>query len=409
MKNNVVVSGIGIISSAGLTPDKCWESLTKKCFTTAYDERLKDTGVNLCCPIVDFNPEEHINKSLIWRTDPFIHYALYAAQEAVRDSGLNLHKNEENSHIGIVLGNSLGGISSLERFTVRALKEGLATVGSAYLLSTMASMVTGNIAIELGITGPTYTVGTACASGTDAIGIAKNMIESGKCSVVLAGASEAPLTPMIISAFARIGALSKNQDPKTASRPFDINRDGFVMSEGAAILVLESEEHALKRNAPVYARIAGYGSYNDSHHVTSPSHDGSGLHEAITAALKDASLTPELIDCINAHGTSTPLNDQIESQVLTSIFGSDTYVTSTKGTTGHCLAASGASEAIFSILKIHNQQIPPVAGLTTLDPSINLKIPLNTINDKSITHVMSNSVGFGGQNASIIFSQYINK
>ncbi|MGL5424664.1 MAG: beta-ketoacyl-[acyl-carrier-protein] synthase family protein [Serratia fonticola] len=343
-------------------------------------------------------------KNLIWRTDPFIHYALYAASEAIKDSGMNL--SMRNEHIGIVLGNSLGGITTIEHLTERASKEGSGTIGAAYILSTMASMAVGNIAIELGITGPTYTIGTACASGTDAIGIAKGLIESGECSVVLAGASEAPLTSMVVSAFSRIGALSKNVDPKTASRPFDINRDGFVMSEGAAVMVLESEEHALQRNAPIYAQVTGYGSANDANHATSPASDGSGLRSSITTALVDASLTADQVDCINAHGTSTPLNDQIEGQVLASIFGNNTYVTSTKGVTGHCLAASGALEAVFSILKIRHQRIPPVAGLTTIDPDINLKIPLEVVNDQCIKHVLSNSIGFGGQNASVIFSQY---
>ncbi|WP_447886507.1 beta-ketoacyl-[acyl-carrier-protein] synthase family protein [Serratia fonticola] len=404
MKNKVIVSGIGILSSSGKNPDECWSSLIQKTCTATYDERIKNTGISICSPIIGFNPEKCLKKNLIWRTDPFIHYALYAASEAIKDSGMNL--SMRNEHIGIVLGNSLGGITTIEHLTERASKEGSGTIGAAYILSTMASMAVGNIAIELGITGPTYTIGTACASGTDAIGIAKGLIESGECSVVLAGASEAPLTSMVVSAFSRIGALSKNVDPKTASRPFDINRDGFVMSEGAAVMVLESEEHALQRNAPIYAQVTGYGSANDANHATSPASDGSGLRSSITTALVDASLTADQVDCINAHGTSTPLNDQIEGQVLASIFGNNTYVTSTKGVTGHCLAASGALEAVFSILKIRHQRIPPVAGLTTIDPDINLKIPLEVVNDQCIKHVLSNSIGFGGQNASVIFSQY---
>ncbi|CAI2026820.1 beta-ketoacyl-[acyl-carrier-protein] synthase family protein [Serratia fonticola] len=404
MKNKVMVSGIGILSSSGRTPEECWSSLIQKHCSTNHDERIKNAAISICNPITGFNPDKHLKKSLIWRTDPFIHYALYAANEAIKDSGIIL--SQENERIGIVLGNSLGGITTIEHLTERASKEGLGTIGSAYILSTMASMAVGNIAIELGITGPTYTIGTACASGTDAIGVAKGLIESGECSVVLAGASEAPITSMVVSAFSRIGALSKNVDPKTASRPFDVNRDGFVISEGAAVVVLESEEHALQRNASIYAQVTGYGSANDANHVTSPANDGFGLRNSITAALVDASLTAGQIDCINAHGTSTPLNDQIEGQVLASVFGNSTYVTSTKGVTGHCLAASGALEAVFSILKIRHQRIPPVAGLKVIDPNINLKIPMDVVNDKCIQHVLSNSIGFGGQNASIIFSQY---
>ena len=307
---------------------------------------------------------------------------------------------------GIVLGNSLAGITSLEILNKRAVLEGVGTIGSLYLLSTMGSMATGNIAIELGIHGPTYLTGTACSSGADAIGTAKRLIQSGECDIVLAGGSEAPITPLVVSSFTKIGALSKNSDLLHASRPFDKERDGFVISEGAAVMVLENEKSALERGAKIYATLSGYGSANDAHHITSPAPDGSGLSQSIYGALEDASLSPTDIQCINSHGTSTPLNDDLEGNILFRIFGNHPWVTSTKGVTGHSLAATGAMEAVFSVLKIIHDEIPPVAGLRHIDDKIKINIATKVIQGTGIKNVLSTSLEFGGQNAALIFSQY---
>ncbi|WP_035341046.1 MULTISPECIES: beta-ketoacyl-[acyl-carrier-protein] synthase family protein [Dickeya] len=404
IKNKVVVTGMGIISSAGHTPEKCRMTLLEGKGMAKPDPRLSHLDVSWSCPIQDFVPEQHINKSLIWRCDPFIQYAIYAAQHAINDAGLDKHNRGVKT--GIVLGNSLAGITSLETLNKRAVQEGVGTIGSLYILSTMGSIATGNLAIELGIHGPTYLTGTACSSGADAIGTAKRLIQSGECDIVLAGGSEAPITPLVLSSFTKIGALSKNSDLLHASRPFDKERDGFVISEGAAVMVLENEKTALARGAKIYATLSGYGSANDAHHITSPAPDGSGLSQSVYEALEDASLSPIDIQCINAHGTSTPLNDHIEGSVLFRIFGNRPWVTSTKGVTGHSLAAAGAMEAVFSVLKIIHDEIPPVAGLRHIDDEIKINIATEVIQGTGIKNVLSTSLGFGGQNAALIFSQY---
>ncbi|EAQ0263789.1 beta-ketoacyl-[acyl-carrier-protein] synthase family protein [Salmonella enterica] len=404
MKIKVLVTGIGIISSAGKDPEECWENLIKGESMAQPDSRLEGLDISWSCPIKEFTPSKYLRKSLIWRSDPFIQYALYAVKQALEDSKLDL--NNPDYRVGIVIGNSLGGITSLELLNTRAEKEGIGSIGSVYLLSTMGSMAQGNIAIEFGIKGVTYQINTACASGGDAIGIGKMLIETNVCDIVLAGGSEAPITPLVVSSFSKIGALSKNKNLNFSSRPFDGERDGFVISEGAAFLVLEKETTALKRKAKIYASLTGYGSANDAYHITSPSPEGQGLSNAINLALKDSSLKPEDIDCINAHGTSTPMNDLIESNVIYSIFNKKPYITSTKGVTGHSLAASGALEAVFSVLKIHKCEIPPVAGLKNIDEEIKTNIITKPLKSPKIKHVLSSSLGFGGHNAALIFSKY---
>jgi len=404
MKSKVVVTGMGIISSAGHTPEVCHSTLLEGKGLAKPDPRLSTLEVSWSCPIQDFTPDEHMAKSLIWRCDPFIQYALYAARSAIEDAGLD--QAHRGSKTGIVLGNSLAGITSLETLNKRAVQEGVGIIGSLYLLSTIGSMATGNVAIELGIHGPTYLTGTACSSGADAIGTAKKLIENGECDIVIAGGCEAPITPMVVSSFTKIGALSKNTDLPHASRPFDKERDGFVISEGAAVMVLENEKTALNRGARIYATLSGYGSANDAYHITSPAPDGSGLSQSIYKAMQDASLAPTDIHCINAHGTSTPLNDRLEGSVFSIIFGGHPWVTSTKGVAGHSLAATGAMEAVFSVLTILHDEIPPVDGLKHIDEEIKINIATDIIRGAGIKNILSTSLGFGGQNAALIFSQY---
>ncbi|MGL5387665.1 MAG: beta-ketoacyl-[acyl-carrier-protein] synthase family protein [Serratia sp. (in: enterobacteria)] len=405
MRNSVVITGLGTIGSAGLTVSESWETLKQGKCTAQYDKRLEGLGVSLCCPVSDFQPEKFISKSILWRTDKFIHLALIAAHQAITDSGLRLATTDK-SRIGIVLGNSLAGISSIEKAYNDVASDGFGSVRAAIIPASMANMAAGHIAIQYGITGPTLTIGSACASGADAIGLAKKMIENNECDIVIAGASEAPITSLIISSFARLGALSTNNNPLHASRPFDQERDGFVISEGAGLLVLENKVHAEARKAEIYAVVSGYGTSNDAYHVTSPDPQGAGLKQAITKALRDAALRPEEIDCINAHGTSTPLNDRIESNVIDDIFGRNTKVTSTKGATGHCLAAAGAIEAIFSVLTLKNNFIPGVVGLEHIDSEIKISIVESSGVNIKINSVLSNSIGFGGQNSSLVFQKY---
>lgn len=404
-KKRIVISGMGIVSSAGDSLQENWDNLIQSNSRAKQDSRLAGLQIDFCCPVEGFPTSKHIDKSLIWRTDRFIQFALYAAQQAITDAKLNLAILDKR-RIGIVLGNSLAGVATLESAYSKVYLEGEKSISAALIPAFMGSMSVGQIAIKFGITGPSMLVGTACASGADAIGIAKKMLENDECDIVLAGASEAPITKLIISSFATLKALSTNSNLSEASRPFDENRDGFVISEGAGILVLEKESHAIERGAKIYATISGYGSSNDAFHVTSPRNDGSGLKNAIQQALEDAQLSPDEIEAINAHGTSTLLNDQIESSAIFDIFGRKPIVTSTKGVTGHCLAASGAIEAIYSVLTINNNVIPPVAGLKKIDKNINISIAYSEMKKVKVNSILSNSIGFGGQNASLIFSRY---
>jgi 3-oxoacyl-[acyl-carrier-protein] synthase II len=405
MRNSVVVTGLGTIGSAGLSVSESWETLMQQKSTAQYDKRLNGLGIGLCCPIPDFSPERFINKSTVWRTDRFIHLALIAARQAITDSGLKLTAIDR-SRVGIVLGNSLAGIASIEKACNAVVSDGYPSVSASVIPASMGNMAAGHIAIEFGITGPTLTIGSACASGADAIGLAKKMIENDECDIVIAGASEAPITSLIISSFAKLGALSTNCDPQHASRPFDQDRDGFVISEGAGLLVLEKESYAQERMAHIYATLSGYGTSNDAYHVTSPDPEGAGLKKSILKALQDAALRPEDISCINAHGTSTPMNDRIESSVIYDIFGKGAKVTSTKGVTGHCLAASGAIEAIFSVLTLNSNTIPGVAGLENIDTEIKISIVKTSDSNGKVNTILSNSIGFGGQNACLIFKKY---
>jgi 3-oxoacyl-[acyl-carrier-protein] synthase II len=404
-KKRIVISGLGVVSSAGDSLQENWNNLIQGNAKVKRDSRLEGLQVDFCCPVEGFPTSKHIDKSLIWRIDRFIQFALYATQQAVADAELNFATLDKR-RIGIVLGNSLAGVTSLETAYHKLDLEGAESVRASLIPGFMGNMIVGQIAIQFGITGPSMLIGTACASGADAIGMAKKMLENDECDIVITGASEAPITKLIISSFAALGALSTNSNLLDASRPFDENRDGFVMSEGAGILVLEKESHAIERGAKIYATVAGYGSANDAFHVTSPQKDGAGLKDAMQQALEDAQLLPNDIESINAHGTSTVVNDQIESAAIFDIFGKKPIVTSTKGVTGHCLAASGAIEAIYSVLSIKNNTIPPVAGLKELDKNINISVAHSKMKMVGINSILSNSLGFGGQNASLIFSRY---
>lgn len=406
-KQRIVITGMGLISSAGDCLQDNWDNISKGRAMAKQDLRLKELQVDFCCPVEGFPTEKHIDKSLIWRTDRFIQFALYAARQAVTEAKLDFSKLNKQ-RIGIVLGNSLAGVTMLENACGKFDSEGEPSVSASLIPGAMGNMAVGQIALQFGITGTSLLIGTACASGADAIGLAKKMLENDECDVVLAGASEAPITKIIMSSFTSLGALSKNTNLLEASRPFDENRDGFVMSEGAGVVVLEKESHAVVRGANIHATVAGYGSTNDAFHVTSPHKNGVGLKTAMQQALKDAKLSPSDIESINAHGTSTALNDRVESAAIFDIFGGHPLVTSTKGVTGHCLGAAGAIEAIYSVLSIKNNTVPPVAGLKKIDENMSISIANSNpkIKKIKINSVLSNSIGFGGQNASLIFSRY---
>ncbi|MCD9496617.1 beta-ketoacyl-[acyl-carrier-protein] synthase family protein [Photobacterium carnosum] len=404
-KINVVVTGLGILNSAGLTVQDSWNKVLSGEATASIDERLKNIDSNISCPIKGWNAKNDIDPSLVWRIDKFIQYAVAASKQALIDAGINF-KDVEKKRIGVIIGNSLAGISTLELNLLRVLTDGYQASKASMIPAIMNNMAASQIALTYGIQGPTLCISTACASGADAIGLAKQMIESDQCDIIITGATEAPICPLIVSSFNKLGALSKTLDLKLASRPFDKDRNGFVISEGAGILILESETFARRRKAKIYATVSGYGTANDAFHATSPSPDGTALKLAIYNALENASISANDIDSINAHGTSTVLNDSIESKVIFNIFGSKPIVTSTKGVTGHSLGATGAIEAIYSILSIKYNKIPPIGGLNHIDESIKISIAKNAINTSNINVVMSNSIGFGGQNSTLIFSAY---
>lgn len=405
MTNKVVVTGMGVLCSAGATVSQFWDNIVQKKVLTQYDTRLENAPVKYSCPLSNWNPKPRLKQAAFTRADPFIQYAVYAAQEALDDANIQPGYNFPSNRIGIIVGNSLAGISTLEKIINNEAEVGPASVSASYILSTMTNMASANISVHLGITGPSYFLSTACASGADAVGRGKRMIESGECDTVIVGGSEAPITKNVVTAFAKLGALSRNNIGEGSIRPFDKDRNGFVISEGAGFLVLEHESQAQKRKANIHARLLGYGSSSDAYHMTTPTPSGKGLTQAVENALYDANIEPTEIGYINAHGTATSLNDRLESTVYENIFGLTAPIASTKGVTGHPLAASGAIEAIASIQALKTDTIPGTAGLHIIDDDINIKINRETTKYSNSLPVMSSSIGFGGQNAVLIFGQ----
>ncbi|QMV16249.1 beta-ketoacyl-[acyl-carrier-protein] synthase family protein [Vibrio spartinae] len=405
-KVKVAVTGLGIVNSAGLNVEESWANVLQGNPMAKIDERLDGLSVNWSCPIVGFNERSSIDPKLMWRIDKFVQYLLEASNEAIADSQLDINESySKGTRVGVVVGNSLGGVETLEKSHSKFLEKGESGAKASMIPAVMGNMGAAQIACLLGIKGPVITINTACASGGDSIGIAKNLIETGKCDSVIVGCSEAPITPLIVSSFNRLRALSTNSDLKHSSRPFDQERDGFVISEGAGVLIVENEKMAKARNAFIYGYISGYGTSNDAYHVTTPAPEGDGLKRAVQMALEDAGLSANKIDSINAHGTSTHLNDETEGIVFKSIFPHRPVVTSTKGVTGHSLGATGAVEAIYSVLSLSQQRIPMVSGLVNPDSSIDLNLATETIDRAHIRNILSSSVGFGGQNSVIIFSK----
>jgi 3-oxoacyl-[acyl-carrier-protein] synthase II len=328
--------------------------------------------------------------------------ALVAAREAIADAGLD-PKVWDGTRVGVVMGNALGGVATFEKQHNTMLAEGAGKVSSMLIPMMGVNMVAGYIAIDCGAQGPNLVTTTACASATTAIGTARDLLRTGRCDIVLAGGAEAGLTQPIMAGFTRMGALSgRVQDPTAASRPFDGDRDGFVAAEGAGILVLERMAHAEARGARVRARISGYGATADAHHATAPDPSGTGAETAIRTALADAHLAPDEIDHVNAHGTSTPMNDVVEAKVLRRVFGDKPAVTSVKGVTGHSLGAAGAIEAACAVLTIERGTVPPTANLDSQDPEIDIDVVHGAPREMAVGAAMSNSFGFGGQNAVLV-------
>jgi len=360
-KKKVVITGLGVLAPNGNNIHEFWESLCqgKSGINAITNFDTEGFSVKIAGELNGFKAEEHLETSQIRKLDPFSIFALVAAQEAIENAKINW--NNINLHqVGVILGTGVGGIYTMEEQHSVLINRGPRRISPFFVPKLIANIAAGHVAIKWGLKGPNYTVTTACASATDAIGIATRLIQIGDADMIIAGGTEASITPLTISGFANMKALSRNPDHHTASRPFDKNRNGFVMGEGAGIMVIESEEHAKNRHAEILGEIAGYGSTNDAFHITQPQKEGAVL--AMKKAIQDAGLSPANIDYINAHGTSTPLNDKNETNAIKEVFGEHAYslkISSTKSMTGHLLGASGSIEAIASVKAIEHNLAPP--------------------------------------------------
>lgn len=411
MKRRVVVTGMGCITPVGSGKEKFWNSLISGISGIDYITRFDtaDFTTKVAGEVKDFNPEEYIDKREAKRMDRFTQFAVAASKMAVEDASLDVNKiNAER--FGVVLGSGIGGMETLEEQSQKLFEKGPKRVSPLFIPMMISNIGSGQVSITLGAKGPNQTVVTACASATNAIGEAFRMIQNSDADLMITGGTEASITPLSIAGFCSMKAMSTNNDnPKSASRPFDANRDGFVMGEGAGIILIEELEHALKRGAHIYGEIVGYGTSADAYHITAPAPNGEGGARAMTNALKDAGIEYDKIDYINAHGTSTPYNDEFETAAIKSVFKDHAYklaVSSTKSMTGHLLGAAGGIEAIASILSIKESIIPPTINYETPDPKCDLDYVPNVAKKREVNYALSNSLGFGGHNATVIFKKY---
>jgi 3-oxoacyl-[acyl-carrier-protein] synthase II len=411
VNRRVVVTGIGLVSCVGLTADETWASLVAGRGgigpITRFDAeafRCRFAG-----EVKGFDPERFMPKKEIKKFDTFIHYAAAAAKEAVETSGLTV--TEENAtRIGTYVGSGIGGFSVIEREHEAFLKGGPGRISPFFIPAAIVNLASGYVSIMYGLKGPNSATCTACSSGAHAVGDSFKIIQRGDADVMVCGGAEAAITPMGVGGFAAMRALStRNDDPARASRPFDKEREGFVIGEGAGILVLEELEHARARGATIYAEVVGYGMTGDAFHITQPSEDADGARRVMEAALADAGVRPDEVGYINAHGTSTPYNDRLETLAIKRVFNDDAYripVSSTKSMTGHLLGAAGGLEAGILALAIHSQTIPPTINYQTPDPDCDLDYVPNEARQASFRYGLSNSFGFGGTNAALLMKRY---
>lgn len=411
MKRRVVVTGMGIVSSLSCQLDQFWSKLIAG-ESGIHEIKILDTSrfkVKFAADVHDWAPDEYIDSKEQKRLDRFSQFGMVAGIDAVTQSGLDFSQ-EDSYRCGVILGSGVGGIATIEEQTEKLLTKGADRVSPMTIPRLMLNAAGGNISIRYGMRGPNYTVATACASATNALGDALKAIQYDEADVMISGGTEAGITPMGISAFSNMKALSfRNDDPQKASRPFDLDRDGFVMAEGAGVVVLEELEHAKARGANILAELVGFGCSGDGGHITSPDPEGRGAARAMQNALNDAQLAPEKIDYINAHGTSTPPGDKAETIAIKTVYGDHAYklaVSSTKSSLGHSLGASGGIELIACIKAIQEGIIPPTINLEKPDPACDLDYTPNEAKNRKISYAMSNSFGFGGHNACVIAKEY---
>ena len=409
-KRRVVVTGLGTINPLGNNVSDTWNNLINGISGVDYISSFEtdELPVTFAGEVKNFDANDYMGKQHARKLDRSGHLSIYATEEALKDAGFNTEERL-GADVGIIFGTGIGGIGATEEAVRTYDKRGPSRINPLAITQLMPNSSTGQVAIKFGIEGPSLTITTACTASANALGEAKNMIQNGIVDTVIAGGTESGTTAMTIGAFAQIKALStNNENPKKACKPFDKDRDGFVMGEGSTVLVMESEESAINRGADIYGYVSGYGASTDAHHITAPAEGGRGAIDAMKKALLDAELTPSDIDYINAHGTSTPLGDLIELKAIDRLLNhkiENTSVSSTKSATGHLLGAAGAIEAIYSILSIKNQIVPPTNNLITPDKEA-LGFDLVPIKSKkrNVKNVLSNSFGFGGTNASLVIS-----
>lgn len=407
----VVITGLGPVTPIGIGKENYWQSLIEGRTGISYIKNFdaKNHVSKIAGEVKDFHPADYMGKKEAKRMDKFSQFAVVGAKLAIDDSKLDVEKvNKER--VGVILGSGVGGIETLEKEHTKLVERGPKRVSAFFIPMMISNMGPGQITMLYNFKGPSFTVTTACASGTHAIGESFKMIQNGVCDLVVTGGSEAAVSSIAVAGFSSMRALSKrNEEPEKACRPFDKDRDGFVMGEGAGILILEELDHALNRGAHIYGEIVGYGTTSDAYHITAPDPEAKGAANAMKLALKDGNVDYSEVDYINAHGTSTYYNDKLETLAIKTVFkeyADKISISSTKSMTGHLLGAAGGIEAIASLLAIEESKIPPTINYETFDPECDLDYTPNKAVDRNVEYALSNSLGFGGHNATVLFKKY---
>lgn len=418
-KRRVVVTGIGLVSPLGTNAEASWKNIIAgksgiksiSLFDNSESPCKVAGEITIGGEAEQLNLDEYIDPKEQRKMDRFIHFAIVASKQAISDSGWNAENDEQRYRTGVMIGSGIGGLTSIQKTSVSIAEKGIRKISPFFIPQSLVNLASGYVSIQNQFMGPNYSMVTACATGAHCIAESARLIESGDVDVMVAGGAEAAICESGIGGFAAMRALSTNfnETPTKASRPWDKDRDGFVMGEGAGILVVEELEHAKKRGAKIYAELVGFASSGDGYHITAPESTGRGSTYAMKMALKRANLLPENVDYINAHGTSTPLGDEIEVNAIKTVFGEYSYklmMSSTKSSTGHLLGAAGAVEAIFSILAIRDNIAPPTLNLENPSEGCDIDLVANSAKSRSINVAMSNSFGFGGTNGCVIFKRF---
>jgi 3-oxoacyl-[acyl-carrier-protein] synthase II len=412
LRRRVVITGMGLVIPIGIGVETAWKNVCEGKSGIGPLTRFDTNGfeTKIAGEVKNFNPELYIDKKEIKKMDLFIQYSLAATKEALEDAQLTITA-ENSERTGVIVGTGLGGLPSIERYHKILLEKGPSRISPFFIPMLIANLASGHIAIQFGAKGPNTCIVTACATGGHCIGDAFRAIVYGDAEAMIAGGTEANITPLTIGGFNAMKALStRNDEPEKACRPFEKNRDGFVVAEGAGILILEELQFALKRKAKIYGELIGYGYTGDAYHITAPSPDGDGAVRCMKMAIRDSGLKPEDVDYINAHGTSTSLNDFTETLAIKAVFGNhakEVPISATKSMTGHLLGAAGSTEAIFTILAIRDGIMPPTINYEEPDPQCDLDYVPNVARRKPIKVAMSNAFGFGGTNATLIFKKFV--